>query len=165
MGSSSPPSANAWCASRTVWCVGPSSVTIVIVDKSRIAAFPVLADLPAAEQDELAAVMNEVEIEAGARVITFDDFGHFIYFVEQGEADVLTDDGQLSQQLSQNALGPGDVFGELAVLVTEQRTATVVARTPMRLASLFDPDFQQIRARVPEFERSLRRIASERLSR
>ena len=105
--------------------------------------------------------MNEVEIEAGARVITYDDFGHFIYFVEQGEADVLTDDGQLSQ----HALGPGDVFGELAVLLTEQRTATVVARTPMRLASLFDPDFQQIRARVPEFERSVRRSASERLGR
>jgi hypothetical protein len=35
----------------------------------------------------------------------------------------------------------------------------------MRLISLFDPDFQRIRARVPEFERSLRRLGSDRLNR
>jgi hypothetical protein len=45
------------------------------VDTSRIAAFPVFADLPVAELDELAATMSEVEIEAGANVITLDDYG------------------------------------------------------------------------------------------
>jgi CRP-like cAMP-binding protein len=130
------------------------------VDTSRIAAFPIFADLPAAELDELAAAMSEAEIEAGAKVITDDDYGTAVYFIEQGEADVLTDDGEASR-----ALGPGDTFGEIGLLLTGQRTATVVARTPLRLLSLSGQDFDSIRARVPELERSLRRLSVERTGR
>jgi CRP-like cAMP-binding protein len=87
------------------------------VDTSRIAAFSVLADLPAAEFDELAAAISEVEVEAGAKVIT------------------------------------------------GQRTGTAVARTPMRLLSLSRQDFERIRVRVPELERSLHRLGFERAGR
>jgi CRP-like cAMP-binding protein len=130
------------------------------VDASRIAAFLLLADLPAAELDELAAAMSEVEVEAGAKVITLDDYGTAIYFIEQGEADVLNEGGEATQTLR-----PGDTFGEIALFLTGQRTATVVARTPMRLLSLSDQDFQRIRPRVPELERSLRRLGVERAGR
>jgi CRP-like cAMP-binding protein len=130
------------------------------MDASRLAAFPLFADLPAAELDEVAAAMRESEADAGSRVITVDDHGAAIYFVEQGEADVLSDSGEATQ-----ALGPGDTFGEIALLLTGERTATVVARTPMRLLSLSDPDFQRIRPRVPELERSLRRLGVERADR
>ena len=130
------------------------------MDTSRIAAFPVFADLPAAELDELAAAMSEVEVEAGTRVVTLDDYGTAIYFIEHGEADVLTDGGKESR-----ALGPGDAFGEIALLLTGQRTATVVARTPMRLLSLSGQDFERIQSRVPELERSLRRLGLDRAAR
>ena len=130
------------------------------MDTSRIAAFPLFADLPAAERDELAAAMSEVEFEAGAQVITLDDYGTAIYFIEQGEADVLVEGDEATQ-----ALGPGDTFGEIALVLTGQRTATVVARTPMRLLSLSGQDFGRIRARVPELERSLRRLGVERAAR
>jgi CRP-like cAMP-binding protein len=130
------------------------------VETSRIAAFLVVADLPAAELDELAAVMNEIEVEAGTKVIELDEYGTAIYFIEQGEADVLTDGGEATQ-----TLGPGETLGEIALLLTGQRTATVVARTPMRLLSLAGQDFQRIRARVPELERSLRRLGLERAGR
>ena len=130
------------------------------MDKSRIAAFSVFADLPALELNELAGAMSEVEVEAGAKVITLDDYGTAIYFIEQGEADVLTDGGKASQPL-----GAGDTFGEIALLLTGQRTASVVARTPMRLLSLSGQDFERIRARVPELESSLRRLGLERAAR
>jgi CRP-like cAMP-binding protein len=129
----------------------------VVVDSSRIAAFQDFADLPADEIDVLAASVSEVEVEAGANVITLDDLGTAIYFIEQGEADVLQDGGEANE-----AVGPGDVFGEIGLLLTGQRTATVVARTPMRLLSLSGQDFDRIRARVPEVERSLRRLGLER---
>jgi CRP-like cAMP-binding protein len=130
------------------------------MDTSRIAAFSVFADLPATELDELAGAMTEVEVEAGANVLTLDDYGTAIYFIEQGEAAVLTDGGEEAK-----ALGPGDTFGEIALLLTGQRTATVAARTPMRLISLSGQDFERIRARVPELERSLRRLGLERAGR
>jgi len=130
------------------------------MDTSRIAAFSVLADLPAPELGELAAAMREVEVEAGAKVVTLDDYGTAIYFIEEGEADRLTDSGEATQ-----TLGPGDTLGEIALLLTGERTATVVARTPMRLLSLAGQDFERIRARVPELERSLRRLGVERARR
>ena len=129
----------------------------MFVDTSRVAAFLDFADLPADELDELAAVMHEVEVEAGARVVTLDDYGTAVYFIDQGNADVLESGGEATE-----FLGPGDTFGEIGLLLTGQRTATIVARTPMRLLSLSGPDFEQIRARVPNVERSLRRLGLER---
>ena len=122
--------------------------------------FPLLAGLPAAERDELAAATRELEVEAGAEVIKLDDYGTAVYFIEEGQADVLPEGGETTQ-----AVGPGDTVGEISLLLTGQRTASVVARTPMRLHSLSDQDFQRIRARVPELERSLRRLGFERAAR
>jgi len=130
------------------------------MDSSRLVAFPLLAELPATELDELAAVVSEVEVDAGSTVTTLDDYGAAVYFVEEGEADVQSESGEATQ-----ALRPGDTFGEIAALLTGTRTATVVARTSMRLLSLSDQDFQQIRPRVPELERSLRRLGVERAGR
>jgi CRP-like cAMP-binding protein len=130
------------------------------VDTSRIAAFPVLADLPEGELDELASAMSEVEVEVGAKVVSVDDYGTAIYFIEQGKADVLTDGEEATE-----TLGPGDTFGEIALLLTGERSATVVARTAMQLLSLSGQDFQRIRAGVPELERSLRRLGVERAGR
>ena len=127
------------------------------MDSSRIAAFPDFANLPADELAELAGSMTELDVGAGANVITVDDYGTAIYFVEEGEADVLDEDGGANE-----FVGPGDVVGEIGLLLTGQRTATVVARTPMRLLSLSGQDFEQIRARVPEVEQSLRRLGLER---
>jgi CRP/FNR family transcriptional regulator, cyclic AMP receptor protein len=126
------------------------------VDSSRIAAFPDFGALPAEELDQLAAAMREVEIEAGANVITADEFGTAIYLVEEGEADVLEGDGEAKP------VGRGDVIGEIGLLLTGQRTATVVARTPMRLLSLSGQDFDRLRSSLPEVERSLRRLGLER---
>jgi CRP-like cAMP-binding protein len=130
------------------------------MDTGRIAAFSLFADLPPAELDEVAAAMNELEVDEGANVTTVDDYGSAIYLIEQGHADVLTNGREAAQ-----TLGPGDTFGEIALLLTGERTATVVARTPMRLLSLSDQDFQRIRVRVPELERSLRRLGIGRAAR
>ena len=130
------------------------------MDTSRIAAFPVFAELPAAELEVLALAISELAVEAGSRIVTLDDYRTAIYFIEQGEAEAVPEAGA-----AKRALGPGDTFGEIALLVTGQRTATVVARTPMRLLSLSGQDFKRIQARVPLFERSLRRLGLERAGR
>ena len=129
----------------------------VVMDTNRIAAFPAFANLPAEELNEFAGAMSEVEVEASATVIRADDFGTAVYLIEAGNADVLNDAGDAIK-----ALGPGDAFGEIGLLLTGQRTTTVVARTPMRLLSLSGQDFDRIRPHVPEVEHALRRLALDR---
>jgi CRP-like cAMP-binding protein len=130
------------------------------VDTSRIAALAVFAELPEEELAELAAAMSELEVDADTKVVTVDDYGSAIYFIEEGGADVVTGSGEATQFLE-----TGDTFGEIGLLLTGERTATVVARTPMRLLSLSGPDFERIRERVPEAETALRRLGLERASR
>ena len=130
------------------------------MESSRVAGFWDFADLPAEELQALADAMNEVEVGAGANVITVDDYGTAIYFIEEGIAEVLDDVAEATK-----TLGPGDAFGEIGLLLTGQRTATVVARTELRLLSLSGQDFDRIRARVPEVERSLRSVGLERAGR
>ena len=126
----------------------------VVMDTNRIVASPAFANLPAEELNEFAGAMREVDAEAGVTVVGADDYGTAIYLIEAGNADVLNDAGDAIK-----ALGPGDTFGEIGLLLTGQRTATVVARTPMRLLSLSGQDFDRIRPHVPETERALRRLA------
>jgi CRP-like cAMP-binding protein len=128
------------------------------VKTSHLAAFPLLADVPAAELDALAAVMRVVRAHTGRQVVARGDYGTAVYFIEEGEADVLTDNGESAKRLRR-----GDMFGEIALLLTGQRTATIVARTPMRLLTLSGHEFDRIRAQVPELERSLRRLGVERV--
>jgi CRP-like cAMP-binding protein len=130
------------------------------MDASRLAALPILADLPDAELAVLAETMREVSLAAGEEVVAVDDYGTGIFFIEEGEGRVVDVPGGEAE-----ALGPGDTFGEVALLLTGQRTATVVSRTPMRLLALSGQDFELIRPRVPELERSLRRLGVERAGR
>jgi len=129
------------------------------MDAKRIAAFPAFSSLPPDELHAFASAITEAEVEAGTTVIRVDDYGTAIYLIEAGTADVLNDTGDAIK-----ALGTGDTFGEIALLLTGQRTATVVARTPLRLLSLSGQDFDEIRPRVPEVERALRRIALDQAS-
>jgi CRP-like cAMP-binding protein len=124
------------------------------MDAKRIAAFSVFANLPPEELNEFAGAMKEVEAEPGATVIRADDLGTAIYLIEEGSADVLNDAGDVT-----TALGSGDTFGEIGLLLTGERTSSVVARTPLRLLSLSGQDFDGIRPHVPEVERALLRLA------
>ena len=60
-------------------------------------------------------------------------------------------------------LGAGDFFGEIGLLITERRTATVTATSPIRVLTIFDRDFRRVCADVPAFERVLRQAMAERL--
>ena len=115
----------------------------MVMDSNRIAAFPPFADLPPAELDELAGAMREVQVEAGATVVRVDDYGSTMYLIEAGTADVVSDSGDAVK-----ALGPGDAFGEIGLLLTGQRTASVVARIPQVRAAMLD--YQRAFARRPE---------------
>ncbi|HEX4521610.1 MAG TPA: cyclic nucleotide-binding domain-containing protein [Gaiellaceae bacterium] len=117
----------------------------------------VFAGLPEDELTALTTWMTELEVDEGATLVARDDYGTTLYCITAGEAEVTTEPGEPAV-----LLGPGDTFGEIGLLLTGQRTATVRARTPMRLLALSGHDFDRIQAHLPELEQALRRISRER---
>jgi CRP-like cAMP-binding protein len=115
--------------------------------------------LPEAERTALAGVIQEEAIEPGRAVTRVGDFGYAFYAIEEGAAEVKSSDDELLR-----TLGPGDTFGEIALLLAGRRSATVVATTPMRVLTLFGGDFLRIRDDVPAFEAALRDASSATLA-
>ena len=64
-----------------------------------------------------------------------------------------------------SGLVAGDVFGEIALLSSGRRTASVVAVTPMRLITLFKRDLWKIEESYPTLAEDLRATVKERLDR
>jgi CRP-like cAMP-binding protein len=127
------------------------------MESSRLAAVPLFAALEPAQLAELSEAASEVEAMAGDEVATQGDFGHALYAIESGTADVSRDGEPV------RTLGPGDVFGEVAVLQAGRRTATVVATSELRLIALFKRDVWALEARSPETGERLRQLIAERL--
>jgi CRP/FNR family cyclic AMP-dependent transcriptional regulator len=59
-------------------------------------------------------------------------------------------------------LGPGDFFGEIALIKTERRTASVIAKTPMRLVVMFGPNFRSVEADLPAVHEKIMAAIEER---
>src|SRR4029079_14745168 len=123
---------------------------IARVDRARIAAVPFFAGLPEQELDAVAGAAGEVEFAAGDSLTAEGQFGHGLYFIEEGTADVSTNGTKIG------AVEPGDVVGEVAVLASGRRTASVVATSPVRAVSLFKREVWALEQKAPEAARRLR---------
>jgi CRP-like cAMP-binding protein len=125
------------------------------VQTERLGAIPLFAGLSEEELEALASVAGELDVAEGDAVTVEGDFGHAVYAVESGTADVTADGVTIS------TVGPGDVVGEVAVLASGRRTASVVATSPMRLISIFKRDVWALERQSPEAARRLRELLEQ----
>lgn len=91
---------------------------------------PIFAPLPEATLEQLAEALEELQAPAGDDVIRQGEAGDRFYLVKDGTLEVYVD-----TKLVQT-LGPGDSFGEIALLRDLPRTATVRAKTPATVFAL-----------------------------
>ena len=96
----------------------------------------------------------------GATIIHQGDEGDKFYLIHQGTVEVLADDG-VSRRLI-NTLGPGDFFGEMALLSGEPRSATVQAKQDVELYALGKADFQAALDTSLLFRNQLMRVFFQR---
>jgi CRP/FNR family transcriptional regulator, cyclic AMP receptor protein len=126
------------------------------MESQRLAAIPLFSSLPADELAAVAAVAGELDIEEGNALTVEGDLGHAVFAIEHGTADVICDGATIG------AVGPGDVIGEVAVLASGRRTASVVATSPMRLISLFKRDVWALERDAPKAATRLRELLGAR---
>jgi hypothetical protein len=96
---------------------------------------PFLAPLPAPALEHLAGSLAAVEVPAGETVFHEGDRGDRFYVIERGEVEVSAAERLL------RTLGPGDFFGEIALVRDVPRTATVTATKSSRMLALEAAEF------------------------
>jgi CRP-like cAMP-binding protein len=109
------------------------------------------------ELKRLSQWTDEVSVEEGYELAKEGAFAHEFFVIEEGKAAVLHDGERLAE------LGPGEFFGEIGLLETERRTASVVAETPMRLIVMFQTQFRQMEREMPAVADRIRSAIRARL--
>jgi CRP-like cAMP-binding protein len=105
----------------------------------------------------IAALAEEVEVPAGRVLMRQGDLGREAFVIADGRAKV-TMRGKRSTKL-----GPGECFGEMALLHSAPRSATVTAESDMRLFVLASREFSALIERVPVVGQRVMAALAERL--
>jgi CRP-like cAMP-binding protein len=90
-----------------------------------LASVELFSELDKGELKKIAGSMKEVSYPAGREIVTQGTGGVGFFVVSEGRAKVVVDGNEVS------TLGPGDHFGEVALLAGTERTATVTAETDL----------------------------------
>lgn len=105
--------------------------------------------LPQDTLEDLAGLMEEEHFPAQANVLTEGEVGDRLYLIVTGTAEAWTQSGDRRVLLS--TMGPGQVFGELALLYPHsRRQASVTALRPLLTLSLTEDAFDRLVTRYPE---------------
>lgn len=118
---------------------------------------PLFAELSTRQLQDIEALVDEVEVEAGQVLIDQEGFGQELLVVLDGTAEVTRDGRHLAD------LGPGEAIGEIALLDGKPRTATVTAKEPMALLTISKRAFDTVLDRVPGLAHALLRTLAQRL--
>lgn len=129
-----------------------------------LARNPSFAELPRASVDRIAALAERRTVPAGRWLFRQGDPGDALYVVQKGQAFVLIDVGD-EEPVVVDQLGPGDVFGEIALLLPQPRTASVRAVTSLELLRVRRERFKAMVADDPAIGSTLWRAVARRTAR
>ena len=129
------------------------------MDAAHLTGVPLLADLSKRDLEHVARWADEVDMAPGRHLLDEGALPHEFFLILEGEVEV-THDGQTLA-----TLGPGDFFGEIAILEDMRRTATVVTTTPCRLAVMTPQAFSSMRSSMPVVADRIQAAALARMGR
>lgn len=109
---------------------------------SLLRRMPAFGELPLAQVALLASAMRPVRVSPGEEVVRQGEPGSSLYVVRRGELEVVIKrEGAPARRVA--VLGPGEYFGEIALVERTNRTATVRALTDCELSALSREDFDR----------------------
>ncbi len=113
------------------------------MQKAQLRSVPFFSGLGKKELAAVAQQTDELDLPEGKVIAQEGDFGHEFFVVEEGTAEVTRGGDKVAE------LGPGDFFGEIALLEEDRRTATVTATSPMKVVVMSRADFRALDASMP----------------
>ena len=119
---------------------------------------PLFEGLSKKELGQLARVSEDLEIPAGTTLTREGELGHEFFVIVDGETEVKRKGKSLGTR------GGGDFIGEIALLEEVRRTATVKAKTDLRVFVLTSKDFHHLLEESPNVERKVLRTLAKRVA-
>jgi MFS family permease len=110
------------------------AASVPVRELAAIDTVPMFAGLSVAAKERVASSLIPVSVSSGTRIVTEGERGDRFYVVVEGEVDVAESGRKAGR-------GSPDYFGEVALIESSPRTATVTARTPVQLYALERDDF------------------------
>jgi CRP/FNR family transcriptional regulator, cyclic AMP receptor protein len=126
------------------------------MNQARLKDVPFFSTLKKKELEVVATQADELDVPAGKVLAKQGDLGHEFFVIEEGTADVSRDGEHI------NDLGPGDFFGEIALLEEERRNATVTATTPMTLIVMTRSSFRSLDSAMPHVHKVIQEAIEQR---
>ena len=128
-------------------------------DLDRVRAIPLFSDMSDEDLQKLASWLTVEDVSEGRRLTPEGGPGYQFYVIEEGTAEVRRNKELIG------SLGPGDFFGEMAIIRDGRRIADVVATSPMRLLAMFGTSFRELEAGLPLVAGRISETLQERLPR
>ena len=125
---------------------------------------PFFRSLPREALSAISEQLKEVHLEQGEVVFVEESLGDSMYLIESGQVKVSVSAGDKEREKIINFLGPGNFFGEMALLLNQRRSATVTVTIDADLWMLRKADMDELLADHPEIALQLTRELSQRLS-
>ncbi|MBN1769721.1 MAG: type II/IV secretion system protein [Deltaproteobacteria bacterium] len=114
--------------------------------------------------EQIAGAMEPRAFRPGEEIVREGSAGDAMYLVLSGRVAVVVRSRDLGASFELARLGPGDHFGEMALLTAEPRTASVVALEDTRAVALSKTVFDKLLAQLPQVATAVARSLAERLS-
>ena len=126
------------------------------MNESDLNAVPLFASLSKQERRRVAAAADEIDVTPGRHLVDQGDWAYEFFAIEDGTAEVLRDGERVAE------LHAGDFLGEIGVLGKSERTASVVATSPLKAIVLTAYELRAIARDMPEVGQKLEQACQER---
>jgi CRP/FNR family transcriptional regulator, cyclic AMP receptor protein len=122
-----------------------------------IKSVPLFARCSKRELDEIAALADEIDFDAGRTLTKQGARGHEFVVIVEGAAEVVRNGKRI------NGLRAGDFLGEIALITAQPRTATVKTTEQSRVLVISAADFRRLLRRMPSIQEKVLEALAERL--
>jgi CRP-like cAMP-binding protein len=118
---------------------------------------PLFAHCSKSELGSVALLADEIDMPEGKVLTTEGDPGREFFVLIEGTAEVRRKGRRV------NTMGPGDFFGEIALVSNRPRTATVTTDSPARLLVVTDRAFRELMRKMPSIQSKVLAALAERV--
>jgi CRP/FNR family transcriptional regulator, cyclic AMP receptor protein len=129
------------------------------VDVKTLDDVPLFAKLSKKERKLIAQWADVIDEPAGYHLLDQGRLAHEFFVLLEGTVEVRQDGNHITD------LGPGDFFGEIALVEHERRTASVMAAMPVRAIVMHARDFDAMRTQMPAVAAEIESAIRDRLAR